>query len=1683
MVEREKVLKSIENINSTNRYRENLSILKWIIVEDNFDKLLKSYWDEKKENIALLSWFLSKTNVDLMQLWNIKIDIKDIEKYIWNKPDLSKDLEVKIARLFLKKLYDTWSSDESFMDQIKSAFDIENEADIENLNIDFKGIRVNTQKISDNRNYKINSVDISNEEIFDLLGDEIDKSKDFNSQNLNVQWIVLDILQFEVKWIIEYAKSWWERAESDMEKFLLPSNYKSGIFDKVKDSVISQLEYEKSKLQDQLSSSYGKEKQELEKQIENLNKRIWEKYIENIEKSWEKTELVKILRKLCLNNFDFSKLDKKEQTILWQNLIIDKFDEKENSWAKYIWLDQNSFRDFLRDLYDFEKNETKIDIDGVWTLNLKIEKSTVRRKDSKWNEYNTYENFVDVDRFKDMDAVTPLRFTVNIDNNDENIIKNLEETKDSPLRANWIMETHITKWWELNIWNGYKLEICGKIITKSQLDELLNCDYHEDILNEKLKKLWLYDWLKDIEASVKKQMFDPQNIYGNLDENWFDDDSGSDLWYWEYWYRFCIFKEMLKKIDVNVVERNLIFEWNDIDRISQLYIMTKLWSKGLQQDAQADTWLRWWEEKKLTDAAKVSEEELGDAAEGERNAEDIRNNYIKPWYESEHDDSWTSGSGDGIDLYPDTENKISEYWAWLSETWKEAFEHKLEDLCNNGSDIEDDDKTTVWETIDGYLSHLKNNRPSAPIDIPQRPRNPEKTPEEEWREAWDCLDWDQDVWKKDAEWKRNIPIWTRLYFDLWETQLPPKDNNSDASKSFYCFEIVDIDDENFTLRAIWWDLKSDLVGNEYTLDRTWKQLDSMRKLWKIYKVRPSEGKRDWTSCFESINKAWFFKKITTFGNMESQVIMKDNKFVNNDWEEIKYFSSVESGFDGKTWKQWDKIYKYEIKGIDKTKGTVKIASRFGWYDENYKDVTYNYENEIPFEQFILLMEWKRLKWYTEAQQKKFETKYTIDDPGRLATKWLRKRISIKSIMNVFSNTKKAITTKYDERVKDQEEFLENYVFSHEWLDLYWKMRRILWDDAEKLQYEFYTNRDNRTRKKIEQWYKIFEWDPKYSHFFADHLQHILNKKWYVWNDKDRHKFAAAFLFMIKKEWPYPRCFRDEKDQWKRVENLLGPEHKKRFLNFYENTKHKLEQEKDLAHRPMARLSLQEELNKMEIQYIICAIDWSAPYGSGSDSNEHMLKSIWSQTFMEKLKENIKWYYNCHDEEKQKLDTFFAAEESYLRNMWSAQLHKALAALERMCETAQTPDEAFRVKWYLLWAMLMWVVLHDRSPKVISSFWATCRSMWFTPWYWMRDIEQQDKVKILLDWVTNGKFSTDLKFNVSDFQPGWDYGFVKKFESYWNSHWHDILDKIEDPTYKTSDLDNSIVDLANQNDNPNSFVFKEIVWNSTTNEIDSSNPNVPSIFWQLSPKTATSNMVKSYIPRNWKFSKLKAEEDKCDAEDFWVSALKKIPSWEANKQVVDNLFQKFFNRFDDALETSVQKSIIRSLPLIKQQKETCPENARYMLWYMLKWNMHYVTRWSFPTEFDQVMDRFVDFFYANIDKIDQGTINAQFSDSTLRNAFSDGYVVFEWWPFYDRYMNWQQKEKTKYKNNAKVTLKQIGKEETDVINYKIETIRSNTKEYCTPKIKFDKKTWWWMIPVGTLENNECNKRLEEHGWEA
>jgi len=1703
----------MEKINdSVIRNRENLSILKGID-ESNFNKLVKWFSSEKEANKIILSWFLNSTNINLAKLWDIKIDINHIKNYIRNKPDISKNLECKIAKLYLEKIYKLWTTNIPFMMGIKEAFDIENKADIENKKLDFKTIQVNIQKLSDRWEDKINSVSISNDEIFDLLGNDINKYTNFQSQSISSQTIILDLLNFEVKWIIDYVKSWWEKADKDMENVVLPISNISDIFDEIQDPEIQKLTIQKWKIEEflfvlkdeigttektflkekinELSSAwfddkfisqmkklllwkikYSQVKDFLQKEIRIINKKTWKKYIEGFEKNGKNPEFIATIKKLYSNDFDFSTLDKKEQTKLWQTLVTSKFDKNENSWIKYAWLNQEKYISFLKYLYDFSEDKTLVTITWDWLLNLDIKKEVI------WWENKS---FIDPENFKNMDVANPIRFIVNIDNNDKNIIHDLEETKDSPLRVNWIMETHTTKWWELNIWNGYKLGICGKKITKFQLDELLECDYDDEKLNKKLKEFWLYEELKHLVISTKKAMFNTENVYYDYDENWVA--QNNDNWYGPYWYKYCIFEEMLKKLDVKVLERNLILEWENINKLSQLYIMSKIWlNEEKEKNKNQDNAIK----NILWDYDREWDEELWGKEKWEPEAialwEKIKDDYLNGnWGNDDNED-------DNYFIQYDIEEKAGEYRDKLNSEWKDAFEKKLTELLENDPDLDSDGKDDIRQAINDLIDDLKNPNQSvvSSTSTTTATTEKEKTPEEEWQESWNSL-----LWDKESEECKKITKWMRLYFDLWESQLPPKDI-TDAEKSFYCFEVINVTEKDFTIRAIWWDLKSSLTGKEYTLKKTAKQLDSMKKWGSIYRVR-NGAKRDRNSCIESINKAWFFKKFTAFGNMEGQVRLDWNKFVNNKWEEIKYFDRVEWVFDNsnddksKRW-QWEKIYKYEIKKINTSKWTVQLASKFDWHDKNYNDVVYEYENEISFEQFILLMEWKRLKWYTEDQQKEMETKYSIDDPKRLATKWMRRWVSIWSIINVFKNTTKAIKSKLDERQKEQEEDLENYLFSQEWLDLYWKLWWLFWNSAmgdaiRKSQYEFYTNRENRTWKKIETRYKIFEADPNYSEFFNEHLQHILSRQWYVGNDKDRYKFAAALLIMVKKEWPYPRVFANQKDKWKRVENILGPEHKTRFLNFYNKKKNELEQEKDLWHQSWARLALQEELNKMEIQYIVSTIDWRAPYGPAS--NEFMLKSIWSLKFMSTLEENMKWYYNKHDEEKNSLETFYAAEESYLRNIWSGKFQKALPALERMCETAKTPWEVYRIKWYILGAMLMWIIKNNSSAKTIKSFWATCRAMWFAPWYRMRDIEQQDKVKALLDWVTNGEFSKETKFNISDFEPGnikdWKYSFGKLFQWYRNSHGEDILEKIENPTYKKGDWDKSIIDLANEKDNPNNYIFKDIIKNSTTNEIDSMSDKVNPIFARESPLSATSNMVKYYIPKNGKYSKLKSEEDVSNAEDFWTKASEKIPSWESDKETVDFMFKKYFNWFDDIITTDIQKIILRSLPLIKEENKTNRHNAEYMLWYMLKWHIHDKTRWAFPPEFEQVMNKFIDFFYANLNKIDKDTIKSTFDDSDVIKAYDKPYVQLWWRDFYNRYMNWQPRERNRYKQNARLELLKREKEESDAINYKIDTLWKNTKEYATPNISFDQTNSDNTINVWDLTDKKIQEEYKNL-WE-
>lgn len=361
---------------------------------------------------------------------------------------------------------------------------------------------------------------------------------------------------------------------------------------------------------------------------------------------------------------------------------------------------------------------------------------------------------------------------------------------------------------------------------------------------------------------------------------------------------------------------------------------------------------------------------------------------------------------------------------------------------------------------------------------------------------------------------------------------------------------------------------------------------------------------------------------------------------------------------------------------------------------------------------------------------------------------------------------------------------------------------------------------------------------------------------------------------------------------------------------------------------------------------------------------------------------------------------------------------------------------------------------------------------------MRDIEQQDKVKILLDWITNNEFSNNqlLKYKVSNFEPGnikdGSYSFWRLFQSYWNSHGEDILKKIENPPYKKNENDKSIIDLANEKNNPNNYIFKDIIKNSTTNEIDSTNSNVKPIFAQESPLTATSNMIMEYIPSSGSY-KPKNPEDISQIEDFWKEVKACIPSWASDKETTWFLFKKYFNWFNRSLTPNDKQMIVKALPLINEEKNLWhTKEAYFMLWYMVKWILHSNTSWSFPEDFENVINKFVDFFFDNMWYIDQSLVKETFTDKEVYSAFATPYKMVNWSKYLDYNMTdtkWiYSTEKNNYTKSMNYYLNKNNISEENIINKKIDHIWSGIHNKCTVPDKLKWSTAWEDFPIMTAQ---------------
>ena len=1727
----ERTTRHIEHEVQRNTAENNFWVFQKSIDPYLFNRLMESFWDKEKYN-RIITEYLNSTEKKLWELWDIKIDLSDIYNHI-NDNNLDIELEELIAKIFVQKLYDAWATNIPFRKKFEECFEVEaedipdltdvSEDDIpEDLKItgsekrnykpktqkdkikkrkfDFMGIKSSITKFWWNFSEIIDGITVSNSEIFQLLWNKVNKLQKLDWQDVSNRPMILNLLEFELKDTINFVRSKFDKFEWDTIGFFKSTRI-SGLFDNINDPRIKWLKrqkdiigyiYEKLKTEDITSLikdlskqwipttvlehledfhswkiNYATLKNHLSECALDIDKKIWTIYIKKTEEElWADSEFVKVLNKFFSKDFDFSQLSPKEQTIFWQ--IMTRKYKKENLFIKQSWLNQQNFIKFLEDIYDFEKDNLSIHIDRVWDLNLKINREVNQITDEKWKIKKTFYN---TENFEDKPELLPLKFLINIDGNSKNIIEDIETTSDSPFVASGVMKPYMTKSWPKLFWNGYELEIRWQKITAQQLDELFECKNDINKIKEKLEGFWLYEIFKN----------DLERVYREKPNGWISVEG-----FPAKKIKYPIFAEILKDLDVNVLKRNLIFDWTNIDCISTLYAFQELWRGDTvtQNDNELINnhllhWNRdWW------DSADEVFNDIVSYYEG-HSMDDIPDDYINE----------------------DIRRKLREFRGELDDWWKNEFKNRLEDLVKNNNDLDDFDddfRNDIRNAINNELSgdrdggeeeHLSTEELECRLGV--HVKEPEqKTVEEIFTEAWDKLPWDKNC---------KLEKWTKLYFDLWKSEIPPK-----RSESYYCFEVVDVWADKFTIEAVWGELPSGLVGEKYTFDKTAQQLEYLLNWATVYKVRAAE-RNNRNSSMEVIGTSWIFEKIQIFWEWKDQIRLKWDKFVKKivkDWKEeeveVKYFNNISDCFDETTNKQWKKIVKYKIENVDSSKWTVKISSNFDDYDDNWDAKKYSYENELTFEQFIILVEWKNLLWASELEQKGIESKYELaQDPGRNVNRWKKiKWASIWAFMKSMKGLKEKFEGESKKRIEAQTANIDEFLYSQRWLNLWWKGSKLahafwlhwLWFSFDKLYSDFYTSREERTWKQIDFRYRSFEAEPNFSEFFYDNLLPILQKEWYKWDldDDEKYMFAAAFLIMVKTEWPYTREFSQDIWKWNWVLKFLWSEHQDRFKQFYDEKKRDIEQVKNENYDPDVVLNLQEQLNKMEMEYIIWVIDGVAPYNKWW-VNDKELKSIWWLKFKDKLKENYSWFYDKHTETKNKLNTFFAAEEQYLRTIAAGRFEKAIPALERMCELAKSPREAFEIKWYLLWAMLMWVIKNNSSKSTMNSFYDTARSMGFPPWFRVRDMRQQQKVQVLLDWITNWQFSDKTWYKIWDFET-WQlkdgkYWFTFKFQWYWKANGERLLKKIEDLSYTDTSKpeDKSIMDLADEKENINSSIFKEYIENSRSTDYFKQNSEVWPIFLVESPKTGISNNIQKYIPNKWDYQDRAADKD--DAKKFWNNAKNIIPKWRVNsKNKVFDTFSLYFNRFDTILREEHKELIVRSLNLVRKEKLEHPAVAKYILRYVIKWNIHKQTSWTFPPEFEEVMKNFVDFFYDNIESIDDTIVKKAFEkDEQLQKAYEKDFLMLDRRQYKNYRMGSLNNGKNTYNKHINLYLRKKNYENKnlpnyteldmdDIINSRIEEIWKSCNNYnVSPDVDVSWIAAGDYIPIE--ENKEYTKQVE------
>lgn len=252
-------------------------------------------------------------------------------------------------------------------------------------------------------------------------------------------------------------------------------------------------------------------------------------YIELVQN--KNNTLWNILSKLFQNKFDFAKLDKREQNELIKEMVNGRLEELKKSWIAWLLeIDQNDFDNFVRDIFDLEKNEIKI-WSAEWDIKLWVNKSL------KWWENS---NMTDLSVFSETQL--PINLDIKILDENKDIINNnaIKDIFKNEISADWksINLDPNNIWKLLLLYVLWERSFDKKNMSKEKVDKL---EKEFEILN---KKNQLDNPHKNLDKEDKEKDIN--------DENWKEkgkesiekeNDPFMEKWKSIKWYQFPDDKE------------------------------------------------------------------------------------------------------------------------------------------------------------------------------------------------------------------------------------------------------------------------------------------------------------------------------------------------------------------------------------------------------------------------------------------------------------------------------------------------------------------------------------------------------------------------------------------------------------------------------------------------------------------------------------------------------------------------------------------------------------------------------------------------------------------------------------------------------------------------------------------------------------------------------------------------------------------------------------------------------------------------------------------------------------------------------------------------------------------------------------------------------------------------------------